>query len=181
MYETEMPAENDDAVFRDCLDGLQRGDFSRLEPLFADAPRVIRWQRDGKFSDHPDALSEALTCACFLGRTDVAEYLLTNGVDPSAGNATGMDALHWAGNRGQLESVRLLLRRHAPLETRSMYGATVLGTAVWSAIHEPRPNQLRIIEELIAAGANVDEVPCPTGDERIDELLRRSDGVNPRP
>jgi hypothetical protein len=26
---------------------------------------------------------------------------------------------------------------------------TVLGTAVWSAIHEPRPGQLQIIEELL--------------------------------
>lgn len=143
-----MPTENDDAVFRDCLDGLRHDDFSRLEPLFTDAPRIIRWHREG---------------------------------DPSAGNATGMDALHWTANRGQLESVQLLLRSNAPLETRSMYGATVLGTAVWSAIHEPRPNRHKIIEDLIAAGAKAAEVPYPTGDEGIDQLLQRSDGANPLP
>ncbi len=84
-----------------------------------------------------------------------------------------MDALHWAANRGQLEIVRLLLRPKAPLETRSMYGATVLGTAVWSAIHEPRPGQLQIIEELLNAGARVNEVEYPTGKEQIDALLQR--------
>ena len=94
------------------------------------------------------------------------------GSDPSAGASTGMDALHWAANRGRLEIVRLLLRQKEPLETRSMYGATVLGTAVWSAIHEPRPGQLPIIEELLNAGARVNEVEYPTGNEQVDALLQ---------
>lgn len=50
----------------------------------------------------------------------------------------GLDALHWAANRGQPTVVRLLINAGADLETRSMYGGTALGTAVWSAIHEPR-------------------------------------------
>jgi hypothetical protein len=102
---------------------------------------------------------------------DVAEYLLNQGVDPTAG--TGLDALHWAANRGQLESVRLLLRIIAPLETRSIYGGTVLGTAIWSSFQEPRPDHLQIIQELLNAGARVSEVEYPTGDERIDALLKR--------
>jgi hypothetical protein len=71
-----------------------------------------------------------------------------------------------------LEAVRLLLRHQTPLETRSMYGGTVLGTAVWAAIHEPRGNQLQIIEALLNAGARVDEAEYPTGNPQIDELLR---------
>jgi len=78
---------------------------------------------------------------CFLGCTKVAEYLLMNGVDPSGGAATGLNAFHWAANRGQVDAVRLLLRWNAPLGTRSMYGGNVLDTAVWSAINEPRPGQ----------------------------------------
>jgi len=175
----------DDAVFRDALQGLRRGDFSRLEPLFeggVGAPgaqariiqaRIIEWCEEGRFSDEPDALAEALTCACFLGRTSVADYLLKRAVDPSAGAGTGLDALHWAANRGQLEAVRLLLRRKAPLETRSMYGGTVLGTAVWSAINEPRPDHPQIIEELLAAGARLGEVDYPTGNVHVDAVLRR--------
>jgi hypothetical protein len=178
--EAIVRTENDNAGFRDVLQGLQRGDFSRLDPYFTAGlnpvpgpAQIIRWHQEGRFRGEPQAVAEALTCACFLGRTGVAEYLLAQGVDPSAGAGTGLDALHWAANRGQLESVRLLLRQKAPVETRSRYGATVLGTAVWSAIHEPRPGQLPIIEELLSAGARVNEVEYPTGNEQIDALLQR--------
>jgi ankyrin repeat protein len=168
----------EDAEFPEALEGLRRGDFSRLEPLFeGDRPRVIEWYEQGRFRNDPDALAEALTCACFLGKIGVAEHLLTRGVDPSGGAATGMDALHWAANRGQLEAVRLLLRHKAPLDTRSMYGGTSLGTAVWSAINEPRPDQLQIIEELCAAGAKVEDADYPTGNDPVDEVLRRHTSV----
>lgn len=167
-------------LFRDAVQGLKAGDFSRLEPLFNDDSfadghrcRIIEWYEGGLFADEPTALQEALTCACFLGRTSVAEYLLAQGVDPSAGASTGLDGFHWAANRGQLETVMLLIRRKAPLETRSMYGSTVLGTAVWSAINEPRADHIRIVEALIKAGARLDEVGYPTGNERVDEALRR--------
>ena len=103
-------------MFRDALRGLERGDFSRLEPLFdtgldpaGNRPRIVEWFQQGLFNDEPKALAEALTCACFLGWTSVADYFLTQGVDPAAGVATGLDALHWAANRGQLETVRLEL------------------------------------------------------------------------
>lgn len=173
-------AVDNDAVFRDAIQGLRRGDFSRLEPLFEQGrgpagsrPRIIEWYEEGRFGGEPNALAEALTCACFLGRTEVANYLLTQGVDPSTGAGTGLDALHWAANRGQLESVRLLVRCKAPLETRSMYGGTVLGTAVWSAINESRPDHLQIIEDLLDAGARLDEVDYPTGNPQVDAILRR--------
>ena len=172
-----MRAPNDNTRFGDALEGLRRGDFSRLEPLFravdGAAPRVIQWVEEGRFEGHSRELAEALTCACFNGRTDAAEYLLKRGVAPSGGVGTGLDALHWAANRGQLEAVRLLLRHKAPLETRSMYGGTALGTAVWSAVNEPRPEHLAIIEALLAAGARVEAAEYPCGNERIDAVLRR--------
>jgi ankyrin repeat protein len=90
-----------------------------------------------------------------------------------------MDALHWAANRGQLESVRLLLERKTPLETRSMYGGTALGTAVWSAIHQPRPDHPQIIEELLNAGANVDDAGYPTGNAQIDAVLQEHGASTP--
>jgi hypothetical protein len=166
-------------LFLDAVQGLKAGDFSRLEPLFIDDSltdgqrcRIIEWYEDGLFANEPTALQEALTCACFLGRTSVAEYLLEQGVDPSAGNGTGLDGFHWAANRGQLETVMLLIGHKTPLETRSMYGGTVLGTAVWAAINEPKTDHLRIIEALIKAGARLDEAGYPTGNERVDEALR---------
>jgi hypothetical protein len=100
---------SDDALFRDAVQGLVDGDFSRLEPLFAgDAarkPQMMEWHEAGRFRDEPKALAEALTCACFLGRTDVAQHLLENGVDPSGGIGTGLNAFHWAANRGQVEAI----------------------------------------------------------------------------
>jgi hypothetical protein len=170
---------NDDATFTDALEGLHRGDFSRLEQLFDERsgrsgkPRIIEWYEQGRFRDQPKALAEALTCASFLGRTRVAEYLLKQGVNPSGGAGTGLDALHWAANRGQLEAVRLLVRAKAPLETRSMYGGTALGTAIWSAINEPRRDHVQIIEELLNAGAHLDDTDYPTGHKHIDAILQR--------
>ncbi len=173
-------AGQDDDLFQDAIQGLKAGDFSRLDPLFRDSSleanhrcRVIEWVEQGRFVDEPVALQEALTCACFLGCTEVVEYLLAYGVDPLAGTGTGLDGLHWAANRGQLEIVKLFIRRQASLETRSMYGGTVLGTTVWAAIHEPKADHLQIIEALIKAGARLDEAGYPTGNERVDEVLRK--------
>jgi ankyrin repeat protein len=95
------------------------------------------------------------------------------GVALSAGANTGLNGFHWAVNRGHLDTVKLLIARKAPLEKKSMSGGTVLGTAVWSAANEPRAHHLPIIEALIAAGAKLDAGGYPTGNERVDEVLRR--------
>ena len=95
------------------------------------------------------------------------------GVDPAAGTGTGLSAFHWAANRGNLDTVKLLIERKAPLEQKNMHGGTVLDCAVWSAINEPRVDHIAIIESLLAAGANIEEAGYPTGNERVDEVLRR--------
>ncbi len=170
----------DDLEFRDAVEGLLRGDFSRLAPLFEDGGagedgpcRIVDWYDKGYFTYEPSALAEALSCACFLGRTGIAEFLLDRGVDPAAGAATGMNAFHWAADRGNLETVRLLIERKAPLETLNMYGGTVLGGTVWSAIQRLRPDHAEIIAALIEAGARIEAVGYPTGNAAVDEILRR--------
>jgi len=167
----------DDALFQSAVQALLRGDFSfpsSLEPLFTGRPcRIVQWVDEGRFARDPAALAEALSCACFNGCTAVAADLMDRGVDPAAGNGTGMNAFHWAANRGQLETVRMLIARNAPLEIKNVHGGTVLGTTVWSAVHEPKPDHLAIVEALIAAGANVEAAGYPSGDARVDELLRR--------
>lgn len=166
-----------DAEFHDAIAGLRRGDFSRLEPLFVsdgdEQPAIVRWYEQGRFADYPTESDEALTCACFLGAIPVAEYLLDRGLDPSGGMGTGLNAFHWASNRGQLEAARLLIARHAPLEVKTAYDGTVLGGAVWAAVHEAKPDHLAIIEALLEAGADVREAEYPSGDARVDELLRQ--------
>ncbi len=169
-------------LFPEAVRGFMAGDFSRLAPLFetpseASACPVIRWFDDGLFGTEPQALAEAFTCASFNGCTDVVEYLLEKGVDPSGGINTGLNAFHWAANRGQLKTVEILIRNGSPLETLNGYGGTVLGCTVWSAVHEPRPDHCAIIEALLKAGANVGAARYPSGDERIDEVLRRCGAV----
>jgi len=167
-----------DIQFRDAFEGLRRGDFSRLSPLFEGranaAPLIVRWIELGCFRGCDQELAEALTCACFNGQIAVAEYLLKLGVPPSGGAGTGLNAIHWAANRGQLEIVRLLIRHQTPLETRSMYDATVLGTAVYAAISEPRTeHHIAIIDELLAAGALITEAGFPTGNKVVDSVLEQ--------
>jgi len=174
-----LSPRNESPEFGEALQGFERGDFSRLEPLFepdqtaGKRPRILQWFEEGLFREEPGALAEAFSCACFLGKTRTAEYLLREGVVPSGGASTGLNAFHWAVNRGQLETVRLLIRWKAPLEPRSMYGGNVLDTAVWSAINEPRPDHLRIIEELLDAGARLEHEEYPTGHEDVDLILRQ--------
>ena len=164
--------------FEEAVRGWAAGDFSRLAPLFrggADggACRVVEWFDRGLFAGEPAALAEAFSCACFNEFVDVVEYFLARGVDPSGGAGTGMNAFHWAANRGQLAVVRALVGAKAPLETKNAYGGTVLDCAAWSALHEPKPDHVAIIEALLEAGADVRAVRYPTGHERVDRVLKR--------
>jgi ankyrin repeat protein len=169
----------DRQAFREAADGLLRGDFSRLSPLFEDQKSrespcpILTWFEKGWFDTEPAALHEALTCACFLGQTGIVAFLLEKGVDPLRGSKTGSNGFHWAAGRGQLDTVKLLIEHRVPLEVKNMYGGTVLGTAVWSAIHEPRIDHFNIIEALLRAGARIEATDYPSGDPRVDDLLRR--------
>ncbi|WP_310571051.1 ankyrin repeat domain-containing protein [Gemmatimonas sp.] len=146
-------------TFDAVVQGLLNGDCTALTPVFATrngdahSSAIVQWVSAGAFAAEPQALAEALTTACWLGEVDVARYLLDLGVDPEAGTGTGMNALHWAANRGQLAVVELLLSRGASLTALSMYGGTALDTAVWSAEHEPKPEHARIIAALVQSGA----------------------------
>jgi hypothetical protein len=164
--------------FDDAVRGFLAGDFSRLAPLVetpADGSmcQVSRWYEQGLFAEESAALAEAFSCACFNGCMAAIEYLLARGVDPSGGMLTGLNAFHWAVNRGELRAVELLIRHGAPLETRNAYGGAVLGAAVWAAVHEPKADHLAIIEALLEAGADVQEAAYPSGDDRVDEMLRQ--------
>jgi hypothetical protein len=164
--------------FADAVRGLIAGDFSRLSPLFespADGSPspIIGWYEAGLFAEEPKALAEAFSCACFNGHASVARYLLGVGIDPNAGDNTGLNAIHWAANRGQLEVVRLLIGHGANLEIRNMYGGTVLGATVWASANETRPAHPEIVAALLKAGANLAEAEYPSGNRKVDEILWR--------
>ena len=109
-----------------------------------------------------EQLRNGFLYACGYGRTSVVEFLLDKGVDLSSHMGDGQTALHWAVIGGQLDIVKLLLRRNPPLESRNMYGGTVLGQTLWSAAHGGDPNvYIAILEALIAAGATIPEHHVP--------------------
>ena len=144
--------------------------------MFASTPdaraRLLDWIERGRFRDHPAALNEALTCACFNGETTAAEFLLDGGADIVAGAATGLNGFHWAANRGQLHTVKMLVARKLPMEVRNAYGGTVLGGTTWAAVHEPKPSHVAIIQVLLEAGADVSGAEYPSGNAEVDRLLR---------
>ena len=118
------------------------------------------------FNEDPTQHEEAFIRACQFGHNSIVEFLLDRGVDPSSQATVGQTGFHYAAHSGQLETVKVLIARKAPLEVKNMYGGTVLGQALWSAYNEPRKDHLLIIDTLIAAGAQIE----PDWNKWIDEL-----------
>src|SRR5258706_13410259 len=99
-----MPRVDDG--FKAVLVHLRNGDFSLLAPNFASdqgpnaRSKIVAWFEQGLFEKLPAESAEALTCACFLGERETAEYLIQKGIDASRGSGTGMNAVHWPANGG---------------------------------------------------------------------------------
>ena len=131
---------------------------------------------DGTLTNATNAQMESgFGWACEYGRNDVVDFLLDRGVDLRAGEKTNQTGLHWAGIGGELETVNLLLKRGAPVEAKNAYGGTVLDQAIWCVINGERSvDYVPIIRALLAAGARIEEADYPTGNQRVDDLLRRS-------
>ena len=130
-----------------------------------------------KHSATKKQVQSAFLYASGWGRNDVVEFLLHRGVDLNDGGNDGQTALHWAAIGGHPETVKLLLKYNPQLESRNMYGGTVLGQTLWSAAHGGDVRMYsEIIELLIAAGAAVPERHVPVN-KTIDDLLRRYGSV----
>jgi hypothetical protein len=66
-------AREENPEFQEALRALRGGSFDASAPWFGtgtevavDRPRIIEWYDQGLFGDQPQALPEALSCACFL-------------------------------------------------------------------------------------------------------------------
>ena len=102
-------------------------------------------------------MERGLFWASEYGRNEVVEFLLRKGVSLAARSPDGQTPLHWAVIGGQTETVKLLLAHGANLEARNSYGGSVLGQALWCAVHdEGETDYLSIVRTLIRSGAQVD-------------------------
>jgi ankyrin repeat protein len=111
--------------------------------------------------------------ACGYGQTDVVEFLLERGVDLASHSGDGQTGLHWAVIGGHMDTVESLLRRNPPLEVKNRYGGTVLGQTLWSAAHGGDSEiYLKIIETLIAAGAEIPRRHVPVN-KKVDDCLEK--------
>jgi len=180
-------------LFRYAVAAMDRGDFTALEEAIGPEEfrgQIIEWFECGLFTNEQETLDEIFAASCMLGQTATAAYLLDNGVDPYAGMKTGLSGFHYAASSGRLEVVRLLIDRKIPKEIKNMYGGTVFGQAMWSAVNEWTPNHAEIVEELVKAGTIVDEgyrdwwdkqdVPDVETKRRIAEVLRQYDEFHER-
>jgi len=174
------------------VEALEKGDFTQLEKMLggpsAFDQQIIQWYEDGQFKDAPESLAEALTCACMLGRTETASFLIDNGVDPYAGMKTWLAGPHYAVSSGHLDTVQMLLAKKIPMEVKNLHGGTMLGQAFWSAVNEHKQSHADIIEALINAGAFVEpgtlewwetqNVPSAKTKERVANALRSAPPTN---
>lgn len=126
--------------------------------------------------DPKGQIEMSLAWGCKFGRADVAHHLLNVGVDPNAKDRDNMSALHWASARGLLDVMDALLARGAKLEVRNTWGGTVVDSTAWFASNYPMPgvDYPRVIEKLLAAGADVNEIYPPlTGISAVDAIITR--------
>jgi hypothetical protein len=120
------------------------------------------------------SVERGLVLACACGHTTVVARLLEHGVDPAATDPDGMTGLHWAAGNQQADVIDLMLARGAPLEAKNRWGGTVLGCTIFFAHqHRDAGNHARVVDTLLAAGADLSAVRYPTGLAAVDEVLAR--------
>jgi len=178
-------------LFQYSIAAMARGDFSALESMVGGSEKfhdqIVYWYEKGYFADEEGTLAEVFSAACMLGHPRTAEYLLDKGVDPYEGMKTGLSGFHYAASSGRLDVIKLLIDRKVPMEVENMYGGTVFGQAIWSAVNEYTPDHAEIVERLIEAGAVVEDgyldwwekqaVPSPETKKRVADALRRHDDI----
>ena len=182
-----------DELWKQAVKDITDGAYSRIQKTLGGGEgfdnQIIDWFDRGYFENEPEALAETVTCASFLGRSKVVADLLDKGVDPVAGMRSGMNGFHYAASCGQLEVVKVMIDRKVPMEIVNRYGGTVLGQALWSAIHEHESTHAEIIEQLISGGAKVhpgtlewweqQDVPSLETKDCVSRALRRASGNDP--
>ena len=106
-----------DELWQQALDALEKGNFTQLGSMLGGPAQfdeqITEWHKKGMLDMEPVALEETFACACFLGRTSLAKYLLDNSVDPTSVRS-GQSGFHYAAMAGHLDTLKLLIERKIP-------------------------------------------------------------------
>lgn len=159
----------DDLSERDrFLHACSRGDEAAARAMLERRPELL------------SALSakdrEVFTDAAWHGRIEAVRAMLALGFEAGAVDCNAATPLHAASFKGELEIVRLLLARRAPLDLRDgCWNATPLEWAIAGTekVDETNPNgnYVGVVEALLAAGAQPPQKPSGRADVR--EALKR--------
>lgn len=139
----------------------------------------IATRHPGLIPSLPDADLELLARYCWETNTnyEAVRLMLDLGFPIAHPETThGYTALHNAAWAGSAALVDLLIERGHPVDIRDPgYNATPLGFAIHDCIVEKRHPEGefgRVVKSLIDAGSPWDPSIYPTGDPRIDEVLK---------
>jgi ankyrin repeat protein len=113
------------------------------------------------YFEESDARESAFLYACGYGSLDAAKFLLDRGIDPATHDGQGQTALHWATWTPEIDVIKLLLDRGAPVDAKDYrFHATPLDTALWTwsnaTKEEKREYCYQAVALLARAGAKLD-------------------------
>ena len=134
---------------------------------------VERFVDEGDISSRE--LEEAFWSACKYGHTEVAKCLLKCGLDIDARGGANNTGLMLASQRGRRDAVEMLLGCGASVGLKNDYGGTALGSTMYFLANHPAPDAdyAGVIELLLNAGAEFNFAGKTTGDDGVDDMLRR--------
>lgn len=150
------------------LAACARGDVRGAEQAIAATPGLMQL-----LTDEDRAV---VVFAAASGNTAGVRLMLDHGFDIETVGDWGGTAVHHAAWHGRADTVELLVERGANLEHVNGYGGTTLDAAAWAVDHSGfnGVDYLPVIEALLKGGADVSKVhPFPTGNDRVDALLKR--------
>jgi ankyrin repeat protein len=127
---------------------------------------------------NPKQIESGFLYACGYGRLDAAKFLLDRGVDPATRDDDGQTALHWAAWGPEIDAIKLLLERGAPVDVKDYrFHATPLDMALWTWNNTPEEEARERCYEMIAllakAGAKLDPQQWNDPDEDRPGMLEK--------
>ena len=149
----------------DVVSAWRLGWKARAAQVLAETPALANYQSS---TDR----ATPLHVAAAENDLELAGIVLTANPDLAIDNDDAGTALHQACWFGYIDMVRLILQDKPPLDARSRYDSTPLGTAIYGSLHcrNPKGDYPAVVSCLIDAGS-----PLPktvSGSEAVQAVLR---------